>query len=165
MTKFKFYRLFLFFGILALYGCPSGVNNVLLESNKVKIEDSLEGGWEIDDDIRMEIRKKDDYWAFMKLIGPKATIHSDLTFHRFNNQLYGCMSYWEKGKRHVGVYAVEVKENVLKIYDLKVNSNIDKNLLNDTPLNVSEAVFESYLRKEKIRKDKAYYYYKKYDLE
>ena len=156
-----------------LYGCPTSISNVILKSNKVKIDDDLEGGWDITviDEVKtnMEVRKKDDYWAYVEMtfrdVEKKTTetMKCDLTMHIIDGQKYACLSGWHEGKKFGDVYAIELKENTLKVFELALNSE-DKDNLKNTPLKVSEPVFMSYLKYNKIEKGRATYFYKKYDI-
>lgn len=133
----------------------SGCLDVVLTKNKVKIPDSFEGVWKLDDNL-YEIRKKDDYWAFLKLISSdKEEETLDLTMHKIDGKTFICWTGWDDGKRKGIAHPIEINsEKKVTLYPFKMSSKQVEKDYRNTPDNLKETIFISYLKEGKLTIDK-----------
>ena len=163
--------------LLLLSYLTSCIVPVVLTKNKTRIPDSLEGVWSYEEspDDLIEIRKKDDYWAFgrgLKSDTKKENKRFDLTFHRYENMPLVSILGWEEGEQKAFVVSYEIiDDSTIKFFLLKfegsttMNEGVHETNFLNTPEAVREPVFEEYLKTGKIKiSEEPLVYKKRYSL-
>lgn len=145
----------LLFVVLFVCFLFNGCLEFMLTANKVSIPNSVEGVWKNQNDVLYEIRKKDNYWANLTFLEKdKKDTTWGITLHKVKGSLFVCLHMWDKGKKGSLVAPLEiVSDKQFKLYGFSLSEQDQKDF-KETPSNLKETVFNSFLQNDKLKINK-----------
>jgi len=148
-------NLFLLVVLASCFLC-NGCLNFILNINRIPIPDVVEGVWKIDDET-YEVRKKDDYWANVKVFKEDGKDEIlGMTFHKVNESQFACFSGWdEEGEKRGFVLPLEIVGNTtVHLYKFEMDFRLNASF-SEMPQDQKEKLFQSYLKSGTLKIDKS----------